>query len=671
MTSSTASKKIQLTGRNLVAVSAVGILFSWVVLCFCSFLPFVLFLSFLFNGVLLGTSLFSALAQEREKRTIDALRLTQLTSPEILLYKSLGELRSWKLSNGIFIGLAAVAALWSGSPLLWAVAGAVTLACGGLLSIALALAVSTRCETTSSAVVSGWVTKGVWLVGLPILDYVLEAVLVLGKDLNFFSYLDPAWIYGTVVSALIFETNAWSVAALMSGAAATVGVAFLLVRQSSHMIDTSFETSATLEDRHRHSAYSRRFAFGLHHNPFMVREMAWQMRTGAGAWPGYAVFLTLFLAPFLYGLAQQHKHHEATPVKVVRQSVAQPANVPIDQQSSQIPQTGTVHQTSSTCGKYEQRVVRYHGSFCLSRQMGLPVPTKERFQRTRAPQGGERIVVDSHGKVSRIDEGSVSSFQHRENSYSPTRRQVSRSHLETELDRGLLTGLLLALCYLFIRGGAFMSGAVTGEKERRAWDQIALTGASPDGYLKGKLAGVLYFPLKQLLMTSPILILFAAFGGVSLVQVLLVVPLLFASFLAAGSLGLLASTSEETSHQAQGKALLAALAILAIPFAPGGWLLAGFLTFVALRKTGIDSGERLFAAGSVAIWVGLWGAAASPIAGVMKACQYDGFGPLRMSASGGSASFSLLVGILSMALLGYGAFRLAVRSLQQGGSVKA
>ena len=48
-------------------------------LCFCSLLPAALLLSFVFNALVLGSSLFATMAQEREKRTIDALRLTQLS----------------------------------------------------------------------------------------------------------------------------------------------------------------------------------------------------------------------------------------------------------------------------------------------------------------------------------------------------------------------------------------------------------------------------------------------------------------------------------------------------------------------------------------------------------------------------------------------------------------
>ncbi|MCA9779702.1 MAG: hypothetical protein KC800_23400, partial [Candidatus Eremiobacteraeota bacterium] len=368
------------TGRNMLAVSAVAILFLWFAVCFCSLLPLVLLGSLLFNALFLGAGLFSSLAQEREKRTIDALRLTQLTSLDILRYKALGEFRAWRAANIAFIVLSGAAAWYAGSPIVWALAGSAALACGGLLSMALALAVSTRCETTSSAVVTGWVTKGVWLVGMPILDYVVEAVLVLNKDLNFFSYVDPAWIFANVVSAVTYETSAWSVVGVLLGGLVTVALAAGLVWQSSRLIDSSFESAATLDDRNRHSVYGKKFAFNLQNNPFMVRELAWQIRTGAGSWPGYAVFVTLFLAPFLYGLAQQHKAQEVKPVKIVRQSVSNPI---VSGQKIEVVQHGQTDRYGRTsyAPQTPQPEIRYHSHLCLSQMMGLPVPVNHGYNR--------------------------------------------------------------------------------------------------------------------------------------------------------------------------------------------------------------------------------------------------------------------------------------------------
>lgn len=662
--------KIRLTGRNVVALSGVALLFVGAILCFCSLLPFVLFVSFLFNALFLGTSLFATLAQEREKRTIDALRLTQLSSLEILLYKSHHEMKLWRQTNLFLMIAAGATALWAGSPLSWALAGAASLAAGGLLSISLALAVSTRSETTSSAVVSGWITKGVWLAGLPILDYVLEAVFV-SRDFHVLSFLDPAWVLHTVVYATLFETSTWSIAPLLAGAAAMALAAKALLHHSSGLIDSSFESAATLEDRERHSAYGKRYAFGLESNPFMVRELAWQIRSGAGAWPGYAVFVTLFLAPFLYGMAQQHRPQDVEPVRVVRQSVTQTSPQEVSRSYFQEDTQSTHLQVATS---YAQPThVRCHSGICLSQLLGLPVPTANRhYYDTQS-----RIVVTSNGTVTHANEAQI---EHMNSRPDPGVRWADyegsnyysnqRSALQIELDRGLLTGLVLTILYLFIRGAAFMSGAVTGEHERRSWDQIALTGASPDTYLNGKLFGVLYYPMRQLIFTSPILILFALYGGVSALEMFLVVPLMALSFLAAANIGLLASATEKTSHQSQGKALLAAGALAVAPMMPGGFVLCGLLAMIMLKKSTLDHGERTLAVVATMVWTGLMGASVSPLAGVMNICHYEGLGPLS-SLSGLPPAASLLVGIVTMAAVAWVSKAVAIKTMNDGGGVRA
>lgn len=658
-------------------MATVGFVFALFVslLCFCSLQPFVLLVSFLFNALFLGSSLFSALAQEREKRTIDALRLTQLSSLEILLYKSHSEMKWWRRCNTVFLLTGLVAAWWAGSPLSWALVGSAVMAAAGLFSISLALAVSTRSETTSSAVVNGWITKGVWLVGLPILDYVVEAVLVLNRDLHFLSYLDPAWTFHKLVNATLYETGQWSLVPLAIGAVMSFLLARLMLVQSSRLIDSSFESAATLEDRNRHSVYRKRFAFGLEKNPFMVRELAWQMRSGAGAWPGYAVFVTLFLAPLLYGVAQQGKSRDLEPVKVVRESVTVAKKDVSVQDGAKKPWNSYTRSYYHDHNSYMEIVdgpqveLRCHDGLCLSQMMGLPVNT------------GQHKLRDIRRFLVKRPDGSVTAATDREMeavlapSEPPSASRYFNSNnvqkrLSAELDRGLLTGLVLTILYLFIRGAAFMSGAVTGERERRAWDQLALTGVSPETYLNGKLFGVLYYPMRQLLLTSPLLLLFAVVGETSIAEMLFVIPLLVVTFVAAAGIGLLGSSTEQTSHQAQGKALVLVLAVMLVPMMPGSWVLTVLATLYALQGTRATVMDKAAASMCAGVWVALCGASASPLASVMKVCNEFGFGPLDAS-KGLPAGPSLMVSLISMICVAAISYRMAVQTMSDGGSVKA
>ncbi len=640
--------------------------FSLVSLCFCTLFPAALFLSFLFNGIWLGSSLFSALAQEREKRTIDALRLTQLTSLDILMLKSRRELRAWALGNVALLGVMMVTGHVGQESMLWVFSGWLALATGGLLSIALALAVSTRSETTSSAVVTGWVSKGVWLAGLPLLDQVLEAVFVLKGPLHFLRFLDPAWVAYRVGEASFFELSSLTVSALWMGAAASVVVALVMVVQSSRIIDSSFEAAGCLEDRERHRVYRQKYAGGLDKNPFFLRELAWQLRSGAGRWPGYAVFLTLFLAPFMYGVAQQQKVDQPKPVRIVRQDVVQrPSVAPTQHQTQQqVNHNGTPQQCHIPVIEVKARP---HSHLCLSRAIGLPVDRHSWLQ----PSETTRMVMTENGQVQKVSDRTLQRMsESQQRRVTKTHyRSNTKSFFQRELGRGLLTGLLLTVIYLFVRGGAFMAGAVTGERERRAWDQIALTGATPDQFLLGKLAGVLAFPVRQLLFCSPVLILFAVNGVISFGQLILVVGMLLSCFAAAGTLGLMASASRPTSHQAQGFALAASAALLVLPMSQYGWVALAVGAVLLASRTEMETGARFATYAGVMGMGFVGGSAASPLAAVMALCgsSVPMYGPI----AGAGATAMLAWSGVWMAMLAYGFYKVAVLRLESGGSVAA
>ncbi len=652
----------------------IALVFLSVILCFCSLFPAAVFLSFVFNAVFLGSSLFATLAQEREKRTIDALRLTQLSSYDILWLKSHRERSAWLKGNVLLTGFMLLAGLQADIPALWVLSGAAAMAAGGRLSIALALAVSTRSETTSSAVVSGWITKGVWLVGLPLLDKVVEAVFVTSSPVAFFRYLDPAWVALKVSEGSFFELSGLTLVSLWLGIVASLVISGVAIWQSSRMIDSSFESAATLEDRNRHSAYSKSYPLNLHNNAFFVREMAWQMRSGAGRWPGYAVFLTLFLAPFLYGVAQSQKTQQVKPTRVIRGEVLQqivqaPPSVPSNFSFEPTEKPGDGHGCFEPA---EAPVIRhkYHRGFCISRVMGLPVNYPVYVQ------PGEVSIVTPNGGIAQVPKAEVE--PERGNSRSRTEMSradgvntsIHRSVLEFELGRGLLTGLLLTIIYLFVRGGAFMAGSVTGEKERRAWDQIALTGLTPESYVVGKLAAVLAFPIKQMLVAAPALTLFVAFGVMSPLQGILVLAMLLASFVAAGTLGVATSTLQPTSHQAQGAALGMSAGLLLLPMSPLGWVFLLLGGSVLIAKARLSAGGSFLALGTLLVCGLVGGSMVSPLASVMAMCG-SSIGAGSIIHTIGGVSGGLLWSALSMAFFGGLFYRVAVAGLEDGGSVRA
>lgn len=641
-------------------------------LCFCTRVSVLLALSFVFNGLLLGSSLFAALAQEREKRTIDALRLTQLSSLEILLLKSRKELRSWALGNLVLSGLTLVAAGFGGGPWAWVVLGSLAMAACGLLSISLALAVSTHCETTSSAVVQGWVVKGAWLVGFPLLDQVVEAVLVSETPVRLFSHLDPAWLAWKVSDATFFELPHAGLLGLLFSVLGCLGLSALIVTRSARVIDRSFESPSTLNDRQRHLVYTQNFPGGLHENPFFLREMAWQLRSGAGRWPGYAVFVTLFLAPFLYGLAQVGKGEASVAPKVLRLDPG--IQVKVEPTPASIPgnlDRGTFQRSRPPVAAAPAELVPCrHRGLCLSLAFGWV----DRGRSVISRQTSVRQVVLPDGRLSTVTPKQLQEMRNASSSGSAgltLRDQLTsgRSFLQNEMSRSLHLGLLLTILYLFVRGGAFMASSVTGEKERRAWDQIALTGATPQSVAQGKLVGALCLPLRQLLMSSPVLLLFVLFGVISLVQALATTVLLATCLVTAALVGLACSVWCRSSHAAQGMALLLAAGYLLLPLLPGMNLLLVLGVAAWFPRLPLDQPTRVLGTFSLLLGLAMGGSVFSPLGAVLgpNHGQYISTSVVRLS---GSDTLGLFWSTVFTAVLGWIAYQLALRGLESGGSLR-
>lgn len=655
-------------------------------LCFCSAFPAVLFFSTLFNTILLGSSLFACLAQEREKRTIDALRLTQLTSLDILLLKSRMERRLWAWGNLVFAALLLISGFVSEVPLDWILCGILSTAANGLLSIALALAVSTRSETTSIAVVRGWILKAVWLVGLPLLDGVVAAVFVMKANPSFFRYLDPAWTAISIGEVAFLEPSAGgaTVLTLLLAAVVSVALAWGLVSHSSRLIDASFESAPILHDRKRHESYRKTFMFSLHENPFFVRELAWQLRSGAGRWPGYVVFLTIFIAPFLYGLAQSSKGEEAEPVRVLKQDLrldnqlSQWSERPVSSMAGQhLIQAARQSGMATSNSTLQPKMV--HGHICLSRLFGLPIETNSLGSGKVKTWMGKVSLSSVDDRDGRPGTKKVSKSAQSQDSQSPS--DSFENHLRGGLSYGLVMGLALGIVYLFIRGGAFLAGSITGERERRAWDQVALTGVDPTNFMIGKLAAVLGLPLWQLLCASPALLLFVAYDVITFWQFVLIVTLLFVCLVMAGTLGILCSALLPTSHQAQGWALGAGLALLLLPLIPRGHLLVILLLFLLLYVvTSLQArwGIILFSMYVPLGWIA--GKVLSPLGAISDIGSLmfgEGNGVMGkgvlfvMGVRTPLDPIVLVTSILATSLLALYFFWLAYQALEDRGSVKA
>ncbi len=711
----------QVSLGNLGVLLALGVaILAVLAACFCSRFTLLMWSAFAFNALWLGSRLFSTMAREREKRTIDALRLTQFSSLEILLHKARPDLKSWFYGNSFFAVAFTGAALLGLESVVWAVAVTLTFAASGLLAIASALLVSTLNDRSSSAVLNGWLTKVVWILVLPLLDKVLDAVFVTTSRTNLFAVLDPGWLALHFSKAAYFDLGGWPFAEALFGSLSMLAVAAACLVLSVKTIDSSFEQLGRLTDRNRHPVYRAKFVGGLEKNPFFIRELALQLRSGAGRWPGYAVFLVLFLAPYFYGVAQQEKRMQKELPQTVRAELFAekqtmqtiPVTVSSGEQlgkSCQSDHRHTCRQESSqprVCGTRSHRSecvksgpsvedsssyvtarssveatpkIRHSHLFCGSRIIGLPVDGKAPTHLSWVPltpgslKG--RVVPTAHqgqGTDLRPSEDRVKS-----KAKPATGLQAPLT--QRDLGRGLFAGLFLTLVYLFLRGSAFSSGAVAGEKERRAWDQIALTGVEPTTFLNGKLLAVMAYPVRQLLLVSPVLLLFVAVGVMNLLEFALVLALLLTTFTAAATLGLAASAVSKSAHEAQGLAIGIAFLLLFGPLLPGfGWMVVLLLGVLFVARSQLQIVGLLL----VPVLAGLGATIGScylvsPLfaVGVLSNPQLIrdlvmDYSVLNFIQQSGAGTVSLLIALVWMAMFATAFYQWALRSLEQGGSVR-
>lgn len=574
--------------------------------CSCTLFGFASIAVVLGTSLLVGSTAFGALTIEREKKTLDSLRLTQLTATQIAAAKLWPELRllgRLMLAFGptvLVCGLLAPEGLLGGLEVL-AVAFA-----GGLLSSTMALAISSLFDTTSRAVVAGWTLRGVWLLITPVFDLVLGAVLVQEKAVAAFSFLNPL---SALAAILVPEaTHGTAVMLPFLGPVTMTLAAFLLFKLASRRFDAGLVQGASLTDRIVHPVYRRGWGPkwlqskipALRSNPAFLREMAAQFRAGAGRWPGYAVFIVLFLAPFFYarswsvkdavqsamdapGYSQLQISHDTTPT-VVTSGGPNHINPTVDLGSRHV----RLEARDGTC-----LVMKGHtGNFCsrlyLYYALQVPLPRHEmvvvdygtNHPNYFEPKDPQPIALKP------IDDNTAAMY----GLGGPNGQQSPDGELDKDSEKrlnqaamavGLAGTVVLLLLYLGIRCSGFLATAVTGERDRKTWEDLALTGIQPDRALAGKLAGSLLIMGFQMTLAFPVLGFFVLTGNLSAPEMGALYLYALAVMITAGCLGLWASATSPNSHQAHGKALACVLAGFLL--APAlNWGLGGLMAATAL-----------------------------------------------------------------------------------------
>lgn len=539
--------------------------------------------------LLLGNRSFGVLAEEKEKKTLDCLRLTQLSPSALFWYKLSPEFRS----------LARLLLSMTPAVLLSAQASASGVAAGfgvlmiaalaGAMSIIASLFVSSLAANTSRAVVQGWTLKACWLLLTPVFDLVVAAVTVTTQRYPVFDAVNPfaaVWPLLVPEAEVGFRQNL-PVAFMALGALAC----FVMWMVAARRYEQGLVAAPTLTDRQIHRLYRQTPSWvpgwlGVRDNPVFLRELAAQLRSGAGKWPGYAVFITLFLAPFLYSQSWNVRRSSELELRnqtQLRATQAEPENTPgLDFQPSEtagrtaishspnsfvrlrswdgteLRLKGHSHHACLRMALYDKLhvslpasavvKVEYHDpmqSYSYNQTPDRPGPAEVRLSPTEAQQYGIATVG-----------GEMANSELSQDTLNQIRRH--------SMAQGLLGCLVLLSLYLAVRCSGFLANAVTSECDRRSWTDLALTGIGPSQVLQGKLAGTLMMPMIQLLVAAPSLLLFVVAGAMCPLRMVQLVSYAMLLAVTAGLVGFWASSRATTSHSAQGLALASVMSWLVV-----------------------------------------------------------------------------------------------------------
>ncbi|MGI5844152.1 MAG: ABC transporter permease subunit [Candidatus Xenobium sp.] len=575
--------------------------------CACTVFEIGAFLLVLLAALRGGNTLYGAITGEREKKTLDGLRLTQLTAGQVVMGKVSGEIFS--LCRLVLSALPALLVLTvvGGIPL-QALAGtmALTLA-AGLFASASGLLVSSLAGTTSQAVLSGWLFKGLWLVFSPFGDLLLRAVLVRSEPPIFFTAANPLVALALVtVPEAGFGMHLWLVPVnlvfLILGGVGMLGLA-------ARRLAAEAPNTSEVQQGAVHGAWRKAWAPSwvqdllpaFSGNAAFLREVAWQARTGAGTWPGLVIWLVLFLAPFLYARAWSVQHSESllpTTSPRVEVRLRAPLGVPPPPPPRAVEQTGARVVYATAPGHHTTLLIRGHRPetcfrLALYQCFGVPMPwgAVQALEPVGPPRGTVREVRNC--PLEQVDPRTLGDlamapppppdFQQGTGSVPPHRHE----RLARPLQVGFLGTVLLFLLSLSVRSSALLAGALTGERDRRNWQDLALTGITARQVVFGKLLGGLFHPLLQMTLAFPVLLIYVYAEALSLLGLGSLYLFSVALALTSGLLGLWSSARARSTHASHGMAitclLLAFVAGLVTGTFDPGFILAGVALVVGLE----------------------------------------------------------------------------------------
>ena len=275
-------------------------------ICACTIFNFACFLQLFLVITVTGREATTGIVSEREKKTLDSLRLTSIGPGGIVIGKIIPDifellkiilitspwilLLGWSFSEAGFIKPFFVIAIsiYSGFTMLC------SFAC-----------LSAYSSTTSSAIVMSWILRFIWIFLTPLIDSLFSSILMRSTTTPILSNLNPAVPLIALIMPESLKSSSWNYGVYIFPFIIPVFcIASILL--AAKFIESSDKNSVKGERKGLNFFIAESILDSLpvftkvFKNPIFLKEMVSFRRDFLGLIPGVLVFMVLLLAPYFY-----------------------------------------------------------------------------------------------------------------------------------------------------------------------------------------------------------------------------------------------------------------------------------------------------------------------------------------------------------------------------------
>ncbi|MEQ8170693.1 MAG: hypothetical protein ABRQ38_17535 [Candidatus Eremiobacterota bacterium] len=497
-----------------VAVPFIALLFfrSITDLCPCTLFTIACFLQVLFVVIIPGRFATTAIVGEREKKTLDGLRLTSMGSIGIITGKIIPELI--EMAKIIVITSPFLLLLgWSFSApaffssffvIFISISSGLTMICGLVL-------LSAYSSTVSSAIVMSWVLRFVWLAVTPLLDSLVAAILARPVTIPLLSNLNPFVPMFVLLMGGALEQSLWKYTLYIYPFIVPIFCIFSVyfsamliekgerISQNGRNKNFDFFASGSLADRISD-------VFSIFKNPLFLKEIVSYRHDLAGFIPGVLVFAILLLAPYFYCVSSgvkafnfgiRHNHTRITYVETGCNGMTEYDDIPhLSVKKMGITVRNSMGEFFSLPGHTDKGCLR----LMLYESIALPLPYPVNASHDKQ-KDTQALQINSPVKNTSVTSSMNGNMTENRQAYQNPVMSVDYNVLAGDrnvLFAGFYLGIFLLIVYIAFRSSSFLCATYNTEKNKLTWDLLMLTQLKPSDIISGKLMGALFIPLLQM-----------------------------------------------------------------------------------------------------------------------------------------------------------------------------